>query len=239
MNIVLLGESDFTAPGRALLADRRAVHIRETIRARVGDELSCGMINGHIGKGIVTGIKNDSIEMAVRLVSPPPPPLPLTLILALPRPKMLRRILESATSLGIKSMYLINSWRVEKSFWQSPVLSCDLIEKALVSGLEQAGDTVMPQIHQRRFFTGFVKSELPEIARGTLRVAAHPKTSNRFPSNVQEPVTCAVGPEGGFIDLEIETLEKQGFQTAALGRRILRVETTIPFIASRLFPGRF
>ena len=238
MNIILLGESDFTACCRVLLADRRAVHIIGIIRARVGDELSCGMINGNIGKGVITGIRENSVEMEVRLDSSPPPPLPLTLVMALPRPKMLRRILESATSLGIKSIYLINSWRVEKSFWQSPVLSEDWIEKALAAGLEQAGDTVMPQIHQRRFFTGFVKNELGEIARDSLGLVAHPKTANRFPSNVKEPVTCVVGPEGGFIDLEIRTLEAQGFRPAALGERILRVETTIPFIASRLFSGR-
>lgn len=239
MNIVLLNSSDFEASGRVLLTDRRAAHILGTIRASAGDELSCGMVNGDVGKGVITGIKENSVQMDVRLDSPPPPPLPLTLVLALPRPKMLRRILESATSLGIKSMYLINSWRVEKSFWQSPVLSDDLIEKALVSGLEQAGDTVMPEIHQRRFFTGFVKDELPGIAQDTLRLAAHPKTSNRFPTDVREPVTCVVGPEGGFIDIEIKTLEEQRFRPAALGERILRVETTIPFIASRLFSGRF
>ncbi|MCF8044241.1 MAG: 16S rRNA (uracil(1498)-N(3))-methyltransferase [Desulfarculaceae bacterium] len=239
MNIVLLRESDFEAPGYVLLTDRRAAHILGTIRARVGDELFCGMINGNTGKGLITGVTGESVQLAVHLDSPPPAPLPMNLILAVPRPKMLRRILESATSLGIKSLYLINSWRVEKSFWQSPVLSEESIAKALVSGLEQAGDTMMPEIHQRRFFTGFVKNELPEIASDTRRFVAHPKTSNRFPSNVQEPVTCAVGPEGGFIDLEIETLEEQGFQTAALGKRILRVETTIPFIASRLFSGLF
>ena len=239
MNIILLHESDFEAPGRVLLTDRRAAHILGTIRARVGDTLSCGMINGPIGKGGITDIKENSVEMEVYLDDPPPPPLPLTLVLALPRPKMLRRILETAASMGIKSMYLINSWRVEKSFWQSPVLSEKSIEKALFSGLAQAGDTVLPEIYQRRFFKGFVKNELPEIAKGTLRIAAHPKTDNRFPADVKEPVTCVVGPEGGFIDLEIKTLEDQGFRPSALGERILRVETTIPFIASRLFSGRF
>ncbi len=41
------------------------------------------------------------------------------------------------------------------------------------------------------------------------------------------PVTLAVGPEGGFEDLERETLEAAGFQRVALGRQILRFETAV------------
>jgi len=48
-------------------------------------------------------------------------------------------------------------------------------------------------------------------------------------------VTLAVGPEGGFIDYEIDKLCEAGFQPVTLGSRILRVETAIPAILGRLF----
>jgi hypothetical protein len=52
-----------------------------------------------------------------------PRPLPLTVVLALPRPKMLRRILRALAEVGVKELHLINSYRVEKSYWQSPLLA--------------------------------------------------------------------------------------------------------------------
>ncbi|MFO7751791.1 MAG: 16S rRNA (uracil(1498)-N(3))-methyltransferase [Desulfobacteraceae bacterium] len=239
MNIILLKESDFDRAGRVILSGRRAAHIISTIKPRIGEELSCGAVNGNLGKGLITDMTGSLVKMEVSLDRPPPAPLPLTLVLALPRPKMLGRIMESASALGVKSIYLVNSWRVEKSFWQSPALSESRLEKVLYSGLEQAGDSLMPRVHKRRFFTDFVKKELPDIAGGTLRIAAHPGTKERFPVGVENPVTCVVGPEGGFIDIEIKTLEEQGFRAATLGNRILRVETAVPFIVSRLFSHLF
>src|SRR5690554_7099628 len=74
---------------------------------------------------------------------PPPPSSTLfpyttlfrsTLILALPRPKMLKRILIDATSLGVKRIILLNSWKVEKSYWQTPELHAKLLQEKLLLG---------------------------------------------------------------------------------------------------------
>jgi len=164
-----------------------------------------------------------------------PPPLPLTLVLALPRPKMLKRIIESTTSLGVKDIYLINSWRVEKSFWQSPLLNPDHLEKHMILGLEQSRDTMLPRIYQKRFFTRFVKEELPIIAKDSLCMTAHPKTADNCPSGVNKKITLVIGPEGGFIDIEIATLEQSGFASYHIGPRILRVETAVTSLISRLY----
>jgi 16S rRNA (uracil1498-N3)-methyltransferase len=51
----------------------------------------------------------------------------------------------------------------------------------------------------------------------------------------REPVTLAIGPEGGFIDQEIASLEGIGFTPVALGPRILRVETAVASVIGRLF----
>jgi RsmE family RNA methyltransferase len=46
-----------------------------------------------------------------------------------------------------------------------------------------------------------------------------------------------VGPEGGFISYEIEKLNETGVTAVTIGSRILRVETAIPALISRLFPA--
>jgi len=235
MNLVLLEPTDFIDPDHVRIKDRRFKHLISVNKVTEEDQMVCGLLNGRIGTGIVTKRSHDFIEMEICLDHDPPAPLPLTLVLALPRPKMLKRIIESVTSLGVKDIYLINSWRVEKSFWQSPLLASDQLENHMILGLEQSRDTVLPRIYQKRFFTRFVNEELALIAKDSLCLTAHPKASRLCPSGINKPITLVIGPEGGFIDIEIETLEQQGFFSYHIGPRILRVETAVTYLISRLY----
>lgn len=235
MNLVLLEDRDFIDQDHVRLEGRRFQHLISVNRVKIKDSLSCGLLNGKIGKGEVTNLSDESVEIKVYLDHDPPEPLPLTLVLALPRPKMVKRIIQSVTSLGVKKIYLINSWRVEKSFWLSPVLEEDQLKKQMVLGLEQSRDTVLPQIYKKRFFTKFVNEELSMISKNSLCITAHPKTSNLCPSGVNKDITLVIGPEGGFIDIEVKTLEEKGFSTHHIGQRILKVETAVTYLISRLY----
>ena len=236
MNLILLEQHDFVAENRVRLSGRRAEHIISVQRVDLGDQLRVGQLDGRMGKGLIRRIEADAVEIQVDLTEPPPKPLPVTLLLALPRPKMLKRVLQSVTSLGVKQIYLINSYRVEKSFWGSPLLQTDKIHEQLLLGLEQAGDTLLPEVHLRQRFKPFVEDELPELSKGTSALVAHPASERNNPLQPGRPTTLAVGPEGGFIAYEIEKLMACGFAPFSLGERILRVETAVPVLLSRLLP---
>lgn len=237
MNLILLTENDFVRENLVCLSGRRLQHVLEVHRAEPGEKLRIGLLNGMLGEGTVESINSDTLEMGIRLNQPPPPPLPCTLLLALPRPKMLKRVLQSVTSLGVKQIYLINSYRVEKSFWGSPLLQPEQLREQLLLGLEQARDTVMPEVHLRQRFKPFVEDELPRLAAETTALVAHPTAAQPFPRNVSGPTTLAIGPEGGFIPYELEKLQETGLSTFSLGERILRVETAVPVLLSRLLPN--
>ena len=227
MNLILLFDSDFLEPGRVRLTGRRLAHVTSVHRAAVGDTLVVGVAGGRIGTGVVTSL--DPLELRVSLDREPPAPLPLTLILALPRPKVLNRVIAGATSLGVKRIHLINSWRVEKSYWKSPRLSS--LEEQCILGLEQARDTILPTITLHRLFRPFIESFNPSGAA----LVAHPLASLECPRNVNGEVTLAIGPEGGFIPQEVESFQRAGFTPVSLGPRILRVETAVPALLARLF----
>lgn len=244
MNLILIEEQELSPASLAggtcsvVLSDRRAIHIREVHNAQVGDYLKVGVINGDIGQGQVVSIGPDRVEILldVSSMSVPPPPLPVILVMALPRPKMFRRILQSIASLGVKDIWLIHSYRVDKSYWSSPLLNEAAMLMELRLGLEQAGDTVMPKIVLRKRFKPFVEDELPCLAKDRDAWVAHPYDTDTTPMPTEQPTLIAVGPEGGFIAYEVEKLKEAGLKPLTLGRRILRVETAIPVLLSRLFP---
>jgi RsmE family RNA methyltransferase len=237
MNLILLYKDDFIdADSRVRLTGRRLKHVREVLRVSVNDELCVGLLNGNIGTGRVTLLDDSVLEMDIQLKQQPPAPLSLTLILALPRPKVLRRVLRSAAALGVKRIMLLNCFRVEKSFWQSPFLEQETINEQLVLGLEQARDTVLPEVTLCRQFKPFVEDGLPGLIQNTTALVAHPTAAAaRCPRALDGSATLIIGPEGGFIPYEIDKLKAAGCTLVSLGERILSVETAVPALLSRLF----
>jgi hypothetical protein len=77
--------------------------------------------------------------------------------------KMLKRSLQTLTAMGVKRIVLMNSYRVEKSFWQSPWLAEDKLREQLVLGLEQARDTWLPDVIFEKRFKPFVEDRLPSM----------------------------------------------------------------------------
>ncbi len=235
MNLIILSKNDFIKDtGRVLIQDHRLEHILKVNKPSVGDELRVGLLGGNIGSGRVTYLKDDRVEMDVVLDREPPAPLPLTLVLAMVRPRVFKRVLTQVTAMGIKKIIIINSYRVEKSFWKSPVLETDSLNRHIILGLEQGQDTIVPEILIRPLFKPFVEDEFPVIIKGSLPFVAHPYASEQCPYNIDKPVTLAIGPEGGFIPYEVDKLIECGFTAVHLGERTLHVESAISGLVSRL-----
>lgn len=235
MNLLLLTPQDCPQPNIAHLTGRRLQHVLAVHQAQIGQKLRVGMINGLMGEAEIIHLDKESLQLQFELTQAPPAKLPLTLLLALPRPKMLKRILQTVATMGVERLVLMNSYRVEKSFWDSPFLQPQAIEDELILGLEQGKDTVLPQVILEKRFKPFVEDRLPELSANSLRLVAHPIAEQHCPRDVQQAVTLAIGCEGGFIPYEVDLLAQQGFVPVELGERILRVETAVTALIARLF----
>jgi RsmE family RNA methyltransferase len=235
VNLILLHPEDFLSTDQVRLQGRRLQHIRKIHKAIAGDELRVGLVNGKVGLGRVDKIDDESVEMSVHLDREPPPPLPVRLILGLPRPKVMNRTIAAAASMGIKKIDLVNAWRVEKAYWGSPRLMDENLRLQSILGLEQAGDTLLPTIRLHKLFVPFVREELPPTLNGKTALLAHPAAKTAVPRHIEQPVVLAIGPEGEFIDREVQTFRDIGFQGVSLGPRVLRVETALAFLIGRLF----
>jgi len=235
MNLVLLFPENMLTDRQAKISGRQLEHIHSTLKSRVGGTLCVGLLNNKIGTATLTTLSEKEANFDIEWHSPPPKKLSVTLIIGLPRPKMLKRIIQTATTMGVKKIYFIHSWKVEKSFWHSPWLSDEKMLENCVLGLEQAKDTVMPEIHLKKRFKPFVEDELPKISEGSKKLLAHPGTQTACPVNLNKKTTLIIGPEGGFTPYEVNKIIEAGFEGVHLGERILRVETAVPVLLARLF----
>lgn len=233
MNLVLLSKKDFASDGRVRVTGRRLDHVRQVLRAEAGDTIRVGELGGRLGTGVVDRVSDAEIVLDVMFSDDPPVAAPITLLLALPRPKVLSRVLTIITVMGVKSVVLFDCWRVEKSFWSSPRLDPQRIESALLEGLEQARDTILPSVRIARRFRPFVEDELPTLIEDKRAILAHPSPAVS-PDRYYGQIVAAIGPEGGFIPNEVAMFERTGFERFSLGPRILHVEAAVPALLGKL-----
>lgn len=237
MNLVLLRDADFAPDGSVRLTDRRLAHVRDVLAPVVGDTLRVGRWRGAIGTARVAAISEHELVLDPPVLEDAPPPRAgVDLLLAVPRPKALRKVLPAMASLGVDRVILLNAARVEKSYLTTRLLEPASLDELLALGLEQARDTIPPEVSLQTRFRPFVEDELDGLLDPTaLRLVAHPDAAEPLP--VREPgrrVALAIGPEGGWVPFELELLAARGFRAVTLGARVLRVETAIPLAIGAL-----
>ncbi len=231
MNLVIFTEDDYLSSNVISITGRRFEHITKVIKPDIGKILKVGLLNGKTGNGLVKSISDTSVEIETELLDEPRSPLDMIIVMAMPRPKVFKRILQFSASVGIKELHVIRTFRVDKSYFQSPYLNQKNIDRNLILGLEQGCLTRMPRVHIHKLFKPFVEDKLPDIADGYYKIAAHPGHDSNEISG--KKICVAIGPEGGFIDFEIELLKKAGFTQHTFCRQIISVENYIPMFVGR------
>ncbi|MBU0663313.1 MAG: 16S rRNA (uracil(1498)-N(3))-methyltransferase [Proteobacteria bacterium] len=244
MNIILLEKQELQG-GRVLLTDRRAKHLIKVLQVQPGDSVRMGIIDGPKGRGKVVELCGKypfQVELAVEFAEEMAEKPSIDLLLALPRPIMLRRIFSQAAALGVGSIIITNAQRVEKSFWNATLLNEEEYRPHLLQGLEQAVDTRMPEVCVYERFKPFVEDVLPDrIKRYSHLLIAHPGSADCLKSVIGERpgrILLAVGPEGGWIDYEIDRFAECGFKSFSMGERILKVDTAVVALHARLSERR-
>jgi RsmE family RNA methyltransferase len=235
VNLLLLSPGELADDGTVRLLDRRAAHLRDVVKAAPGARVAAGVLGGRMGTAELLEV-GEAVAARVTLDRDPPPRAPFDLVVALPRPKILRKVLQAAASMGVARLVLAGSWRVEKSYWSSPLLAPEAIADELRLGLEQGRDTIAPEVLLRRFFKPFVEDELDALFPGAQRLLADERATTPLAAIARTAPrsVLAVGPEGGFTPYEAGRLAELGFAPFTLGERALRVDVAVPFAAGQV-----
>jgi RsmE family RNA methyltransferase len=226
---LLLVEAAEIIDGVVTLAakDRRAEHLRRVLQVKVGSSVRAGIVNGPLAPATVTAA-DDGFTLALDLARYPIPsaPLPVELLLAIPRPKALTRLIESCAAFGVARIDLTNAWRVDKSYLQSDRLAPDELAHALRLGAEQGATTHIPPIAVHKTLMGLLDSRFA-APEGATRLLAHPDAPPIEAAKLTWPLTLAIGPEGGWIQRELDTFVERGFQLVSIGTPILRTADAV------------
>ena len=238
MNRILFERGEIV-DGVATFGGARAEHVLKVLHGEVGQILKTGEIGGLNGTSEIVRIgrgDDGAPQVAVR-VSHAEEPLPswIDLVLAPPRPRAMKRLLPQLATLGVGRIVLVGAEKVEKDFWGATLLKEENWRPLFVDGLMQAGTGVMPSLETRRGFRRFLRDELDEMFPTANRIVAHPYEGGGESAAAQpgRPL-IAIGPEGGWTDVEVELLECHGFRRFSLGPRILRTDTAVVAMLSRL-----
>lgn len=234
MNIVLLDPRQTESDIWSITAKRQLEHLKTYVDVKVGDTLKVGIKNAKRYLTEVIEVSDTAIRIKPISEETVSAKLPVTLIVAMPRPKVLRRLIQDSVTLGVEKIILLHSYRVDKSYWQTPFLQ--QLDQYVTLGLEQAGDTVAPEIEIYKRFKPFIEDVLPSLIQPDVPAyVAHPYADEKMPFAIDHACTVIIGPEGGFIPYEIDLLIKNGCQAFNLGNRIIRTETVISYVLGRLF----
>jgi RsmE family RNA methyltransferase len=233
MNRIILTSDECGSEGTVTLTDFRAEHIRTVLKARVGDEVRTGVLNGLTGISRVERMDEQSVVLRTQHDEQAPEPW-FDLILAAPRPKVLKRLWPQLAALGAGRIVILNAFKVEKCYFSSQWIEPAHYMPLLIEGLMQAGSTRLPNVQIQQRFKPFMEDELDDCFPNALRLLAHPGEAAGQDWTLaagQRPL-LAVGPEGGWTDYELDMFLARGFTPFSLGSRPLRTDTaTIALVA--------
>ena len=224
MNIILFEKHEIDAPFRR--DDRRVEHILNVLRRQVGDSTDVGLLDGPRGKAILKSLNQDEVVFEFTWAEEPPALLPIDLVVGLSRPQTCRKILQEATTLGVRSIFFATTQRAEPSYASSKLWTTDEWKRLVWAGVEQAFSTRFPAVKFGVSINDCIEST--NSTADKICLDNYEATTNlRHACSQNESVVLAVGSERGWTENERDQFRQNDFILAHLGERPLRTETAV------------
>lgn len=223
MNLILFESAVPSLPR----SDPRIAHVVDVLRRGPGEPFDVGLVNGPRGRAQITSISAQTVTLAFEWGPAPGPLDPLTLIIGLPRPQTARDILRDATTLGVAALHFVTTEKGEASYAQSSLWSTGEWRRHVLTGVEQAFDTRVPEVTFGRPLGDMLAQLPPDNARLALDNYEASLALPDWPFTPDQPIVLAIGAERGWSNTERELLRNRCFGLAHLGSRVLRTESAV------------
>lgn len=227
--------------GQADLTADDARHAQSVLRLKVGAEVvlfdgqgleAAAAIIG-LSRGVVTVdiLRTESVSRELNC--------PLELVVALPKGDRQKLLVDMLVQLGVDQLTPLEC---NRSVAQPTSNTIDRLRRAAIETNKQCGRNQLMKINQPTSIAKLLEQLPPTesaVATPSLRLFSHPYGACGSLASYLEsvhsslrPAQIAIGPEGGFTDVECEQLRGAGWSQVGLGKRILRIETAAVMIAA-------
>ncbi|MBX9652287.1 16S rRNA (uracil(1498)-N(3))-methyltransferase [bacterium] len=206
-----------------LLTGAEAHHLVQVCRARAGTEVV--LFNGK-GLSATAIVKQASKREALLEIqsSVQSDPLPSrTIAAAIPKGDRALTMIEKCTELGVTRFIPLQT---ERSVTLPREGKRDRFERAVIEACKQCGRDEIMTIDSPCAWKDVAQSEMG--SRWMFDVSGELITCDSF----NWPRTVAIGPEGGWTEIEVSLAKEQGWRVARLPGAVLRVETAAIAAAS-------
>jgi len=212
---------------RAVMEGEAAHHLGRVLRAQPGQlyELSDGT---KVWLGRIDTVTRDSVEFSlVEEIAAHQPSLDTTLLLSVVKFDSFEWALEKATELGVSRIVPLAAARSEKALLAAAEKRAERWRKLLHEASQQSRRVQLPILDSpAKPEAAF--AEFPLGVRIFLSEAPDAKPLREVLRNqTAKTAGLAIGPEGGWTEVELAAARAAQFQDASLGKLILRTETAV------------
>jgi 16S rRNA (uracil1498-N3)-methyltransferase len=233
---------------RAFMIGEAAHHLGRVLRAEKGQiyELSDGAL---VRLARIESVARDRVEFVLlEEVAAQRPSVDTTLLLSIVKFDAFEWAIEKATELGVSRIVPLAASRSEKGLIAGAAKRAERWRKILVEASQQSRRLSVPNLEAvsapaeqfRKQDTGLrvllsERAEAPglkSVVGGAVGEESQARELGcrdgaQHVAPLRGSAVLAIGPEGGWVDGEIEAAREAGFREASLGKLILRTETAV------------
>ncbi len=216
--------ADEVSGDRATLVGEHADHLVRVLRARVGEDFDIATSRG-VRRGRITLVKDDRVEFDLGEIISAVPLADITLLLAIYKFDRMEWAIEKCTELGVSRIVPLISRRTDSHLAAASRKRVERWQRIARQAAEQSRRSTPPEIAEPLNL-----SEALNLSPG-LRILLAESEEHTLLRDVlksgtaNSATTLAVGPEGGWVEDEIQAFQRAGWISASLGSTILRAET--------------
>jgi 16S rRNA (uracil1498-N3)-methyltransferase len=215
--------ADEVSGDRAALIGEHADHLARVLRARIGQEFDIAAGDA-VRRGRISSVGDARVEFDLGEEVSSADLADITLVLAVFKFDRMEWAIEKCTELGVSRIVPVIARRTDAHLAAAASKRSERWQRIAHQASEQSRRAAPPEI------SAPVKIAEASNLRGKLRIVLAESEERTLLRDVVKPgatggVVLAVGPEGGWVEDELQSFQKAGWTSASLGNTILRAET--------------
>jgi 16S rRNA (uracil1498-N3)-methyltransferase len=207
---------------RAVLTGLHAAHLARVLRARVGQEFDIAL-GEEVRRGAIVSIEADRVVFELGETVEAHPERPIALALAVFRFERFEWAIEKCTELGVSRIVPVITRRTDAHLAKAAEKRTERWRRIAREASEQSRRLAVPDIVDPVKLREYLAKG--KTAKQIVLAENESEVQLRDLCEGEADIALAIGPEGGWTTDELQMFSESGWESASLGRTILRAET--------------